>query len=185
MNKADLRRQAKATRAALFAELTPAARCAAAFLLAERVDALIADGACVSAYLPIGSEIDTLPLIDRLTRRGIRLALPHVPSRTGAMRFLAWSPGDPLPGGPMGLRQPDAAAPEVEPDVIVTPLLAFDGSGNRLGYGAGHFDRAFARLPDARRIGVAWSGQRVDDVPVDAWDMPLHLVATEAELIGG
>lgn len=184
MDKTELRRRAKATRARVFAGLSPAGRCAAAFMLAERVDALIPDGATVSAYLPIGSEIDTIPLIDRLARRGLRLALPHVPSCDGTMRFLAWLPGDPLPSGPMGLRQPDAAAPEIDPDIVITPLLAFDGAGNRLGYGAGHFDRAFARLGGARRIGVAWSAQRVDDVPVDAWDMPLHAVATEAELVG-
>lgn len=184
MEKAALRKAAKATRASVHADLSPGARCAAAFLLAERVDALIPDGATVSAYLPIGSEIDTIPLIDRLARRGIRLALPHVPSRDGTMRFLAWSPGDPLPAGPMGLRQPDAAAPEVDPGVVITPLLAFDAALNRLGYGAGHFDKAFARLPDARRIGVAWSRQRVDGVPADRWDLPLHAVATESELYG-
>lgn len=184
MDKAALRMAAKATRARLFAEMSPAGRCAAAFLLAERVEALIADGSTVAAYLPIGSEIDTVPLIDRLARRDVRLALPHVPSADGAMRFLAWAPGDPLPGGPMGLRQPDASAPEVTPDVVVTPLLAFDAQLNRLGYGAGHFDRAFARLADARRIGVAWSGQRVADVPADSWDMPLHQIATERELVG-
>lgn len=185
IGKAELRTRAKAVRTRIFADLSPAARCAAAFLLAERVEAMIDDSATVSAYLPIGSEIDTIPLLDRLARRGIRLALPHVPSRTGAMRFLSWSPGDRLPAGPMGIRQPDGAAAEVEPDVIVTPLLAFDARGNRLGYGAGHFDRAFARLPRARRIGVGWSGQRVDDVPVDAWDMPLHAVATDTDLVSG
>ena len=135
----------------------------------------------VAVYLPIGSEIDTLPLIERIVHRNLAVALPHVTGRRDLMRFLSWTPGDPLPAGPMGLRQPVATAPEVSPDVIFTPLLAFDGDLQRLGYGAGHYDRAFASLPDARRIGLAWSAQRVAHVPIDSWDMALHAVVTENE----
>lgn len=79
----------------------------------------------------------------------------------------------------MGLRQPDADASEVSPDLILTPLLAFDAALNRLGYGAGHYDRAFAANMAARRVGVAWDAQQVDSLPVDSWDVPLHAVATE------
>ena len=183
ITKAELRSKAKATRARIHYGFSPAARCAAAFMLAERVEALIPDGATVSAYLPIGSEIDTIPLIDRLSRRGVALALPHVETPNAAMRFLAWSPGEALLAGPLGLRQPDASAVEVTPDIVIAPLLAFDGSGNRLGYGAGHFDRAFARLADVRRIGVAYGGQRVDAVPTDEWDVPLHAVVTDDALL--
>lgn len=142
--------------------------------MAERGDART-----VAVYLPIGSEIDTLPLIDRLMAQDLRIALPHVRGRRDTMRFLSWAPGDPLPEGPMGLRQPDADASEVSPDLILTPLLAFDAALNRLGYGAGHYDRAFAANMAARRVGVAWDAQQVDSLPVDSWDVPLHAVATE------
>ncbi len=164
--------------------MRPAEYCAAAVMIAEHALGGIGEAQSVSLYLPIGSEADTLPLIDRLAARGVTLAMPHVTSRTSDMRFLAWQPGDALFGGPMGLRQPAADAPQVAPDAIVTPLLAFDEALNRLGYGAGHYDRAFARFSGARRIGLAWAGQQVDRVAVDPWDVPLHGVATEDGWIG-
>lgn len=183
MTKARLRTEAKARRRAFVAAMTPADRCAAAVLLAARVEAELHDARCVAAYLPIGSEIDTLAIIDRLVRQGITIALPHVTGRSGTIRFLAWAPGDALPAGPMGIRQPDAGAPERSPDLILTPLLAFDARLNRLGYGAGHYDRALATHPAARRIGLGWSVQQVAAIDTDAWDMPLHGIATEKDWI--
>jgi 5-formyltetrahydrofolate cyclo-ligase len=183
MTKARIRVEAKEKRRAHVAALTPAERCVAAVLLAQRVEAHLGDSCIAAIYLPIGSEIDTLPLIDRLHLRGLSIALPHVPSRKGPMRFLAWLPGDPLPGGPMGLRQPAADAQEVQPDLILTPLLAFDARLHRLGYGAGFYDRAFAALPGARRVGLAWSMQQVPAIADERWDVPLHAVATEKDWI--
>jgi len=183
MGKIALRKAAKRTRQDHVAQLTLAERCVAAVLLAERADALVGDVGIVSAYLPIGSEIDPLPLIERLARRGVRTALPHVTGRTSPMRFLEWQPGEPLVAGPMGLSQPDSSAAELRPDVILTPLLAFDAAGNRLGYGAGHFDKAFARLPQARRIGLAWSVQSIAALSPDSWDVPLHAIVTEQGII--
>lgn len=183
MTKARIRVEAKEKRRAHVAALTPAERCVAAVLLAERVEVRLGDSRNVAVYLPIGSEIDTLPLIDRLHLRGLSIALPHVPSRKGPMRFLAWAPGDPLPAGPMGLRQPAADARELQPDLILTPLLAFDTRLHRLGYGAGFYDRAFAALPDARRVGLAWAMQQVPVLAEDRWDVPLHAVATEKQWI--
>jgi 5-formyltetrahydrofolate cyclo-ligase len=183
MTKQRARDEAKAQRAAFVAAMTPAERCVAAVLLAERVESQLGDAATVAIYLPIGAEIDTLPLIDRLARRGLKLALPHVAGRKSAMRFLAWTPGDPLPAGPMGLRQPAADAPELVPDLILTPLLAFDARLHRLGYGAGFYDRAFAALPSARRVGLAWSVQQVAEIADESWDVRLHAVATEQDWI--
>ena len=179
ISKASLRAQAKARRAAIVSALSDTDRAVAAAALAERVVDQLRGTRVVAAYLPIGSEIDTLRLIDRLVSHGAAMALPHVEGREGLLRFLAWTPGEALIAGPLGLRQPDRAASEVTPDIILTPLLAFDASLRRLGYGAGHYDRAFAALPGARRIGLAWSGQQVDYVPADEWDVPLHAVATE------
>ena len=181
MAKARIRTAAKASRDAHFAALTPAERCAAAVMLAERVMQRLTAPRIVAVYLPIGSECDPLLLIDRLEAIGVRLALPHVTGRRGLMRFLAWTPGDPLPAGPMGLRQPLPDAPELVPDTVIVPLLAFDAALHRLGYGAGHYDRALVQLPNAQRIGLGWEVQRVDALPVDSWDVPLHAVATETQ----
>ncbi len=185
MTKAQLRSEAKARRQAYVAALSVAERCAAAVMLAENVEWQLGEARTVAVYLPIGSEIDTLPIIERLARRGVAMALPHVTVRRGSLRFLAWAPGDALPAGPMGLRQPAADAPEVRPDVVLTPLLAFDARLHRLGYGAGHYDRVFAALPDARRIGLAWAVQRVAALPDEAWDVPLHGVITETGFVAG
>lgn len=183
MSKAELRRSAKAIRQTFVDGLSSAQRCAAAVVLADRVETRLDGAVVVAAYLPIGCEIDTVPLIDRLARRGVTLALPYVTGPRGMMRFLAWQPGDRLPAGPMGLRQPSAGAQDVVPDTVLVPLLAFDAVLHRLGYGAGHYDRALAAIPSARRIGLAWSIQRTERVPNEAWDVPLHAVATEQEWI--
>ena len=102
--------------------------------------------------------------------------------RASPIRFLQWEPGDPLVAGPFGLSQPDGRE-EVAPDTILTPLIGFDARLNRLGQGAAHYDRAFARYPDAWRVGVAWSVQQVPAVPTDIWDVPLHAVITEEGML--
>jgi 5-formyltetrahydrofolate cyclo-ligase len=155
----------------------------AAKAMAELALPHLTDAPIVSAYLAINGEIDPMPLVRQLARRGVTIALPHVTGARDALRFLAWEPDSRLEDGPFGLRQPPAEAREVEPDVILAPLLGFDSALNRIGFGAGHYDRAFAHFPHARRIGLAWSVQACDSIPVDPWDVPLHAVATEQDWI--
>ena len=141
--------------------------------------ALLAPGLTVTSYVPIGSEADPSPLARAAVEAGCVIALPHVTTRAEPMRFLAWDTEAALVAGPFGLSQPAHDAAALVPDIILTPLLAFDAKLDRLGQGAGYYDRAFGQFPDARRIGVAWEVQQVDALPVDAWDMPLHAVITE------
>lgn len=183
MTKNELRIESKSAREAFVSKLTVANRLIAEGDMARRVVAATGEARVVSVYLPIGSEADTQLLIEQLATRGLALALPHVRGPREPMRFLGWLPGEPLVRGPMGLQQPEETAPEVEPDVIVTPLLAFDDRLHRLGYGAGHYDRIFARYPRAYRVGLAWHDQRVAELPTEPWDVPLHAVATEREWI--
>ncbi len=136
-------------------------------------------GLTVACYIPIGSEADPTPLAMAARAAGCALALPHVTSRDAPIRFQHWDDESALVAGPMGLRQLDAAMPEVVPDIVLTPLLAFDDALNRLGQGAGHYDRAFAAHPQAWRLGVAWSCQRLPTLDTDSWDVPLHAVVTE------
>ena len=133
----------------------------------------------IASYVPMPGEADPAMLAAAAHNLGWQLALPHVTDRARPLRFLAWSPGDPLAAGPLGLRQPPADALDLRPDIALTPLLAFDRALNRLGQGAGYYDRAFADLPAVLRIGVAWSIQRIDIVPADPWDVPLHGVIDE------
>lgn len=159
-----------------FAPMAPI-RLAAAF--ADR----LRPGLIVASYRPLGSEADPTPLADAARAAGCALALPHVTTRAAPLRFLSWDPSQPLERGAFGLLQPVADAPEVSPDIILTPLVGFDDAGNRLGQGAGHYDRAFAAHPNAWRVGIAWSVQRVAALPADPWDMPLHAIATESDWI--
>lgn len=147
--------------------------------LAER----LRPGLVVASYVPIGSEADPAPLARAALEAGCIVALPHVVDRATPIRFLAWATDLPLDAGPFGLSQPAASAPELAPDMILTPLLGFDRRGNRIGQGAGHYDRAFALHPAAWRVGVAWSVQEVEAIAPDPWDVPLHAIATEREWI--
>ena len=96
------------------------------------------------------------------------------------MIFRRWSPGEPLERDAAGCPAPLPLAEVVDPELIVTPLLAFDDFGGRLGQGGGFYDRTFAARPDAIRIGFAFAGQRVDRLPMERHDIPLHGVLTES-----
>ena len=146
--------------------------------------ARFAPGVIVASYMPVGREADPSAIAWAASERGCCLVLPHVLSREAPLRFLAWTPKEPLVAGPLGLSQPAEDALELDPAIVLTPLLAFDGALNRLGQGAGHYDRAFARLPNAWRIGIAWSVQQVEMLAVDPWDVPLNGVVTEADAFG-
>ena len=138
-------------------------------------------GPIVAVYLPIGGEIDPRPLIGKLTDAGAQLALPCVQD-DGSMVYRAYQRGDMLEQRPFGLLEPNPEVPEVDPTLVITPLLAFDRTGNRLGYGQGHYDRALTRLREKGRVfvcGLAFMGQEVDALPAEPHDVPLDWVMTE------
>ena len=177
IDKLALRAQLRAARDAFAAETSAAILAPSAFV--ER----LRPGMAVATYFPIGSEADPTQLAAAAAERGCSLALPFVVDRAAPIRFLAWELGQPLENGPFGLRQPVRESPEAAPAVILTPLVGFDARFNRLGQGAAHYDRAFARYPDAWRVGVAWSVQEVPAIPADIWDVPLHAVITEKGML--
>lgn len=138
-------------------------------------------GPTVAVYLPIGSEIDPRPLMTKLIAAGAKLALPCVLD-DGTMVYRAYQRGDMLEERPFGLLEPNAEVPELHPTLVITPLLAFDRQGNRLGYGKGHYDRALTRLREQGRVfvcGLAFFGQEAESLPAEAHDVPLDWVMTE------
>ena len=182
--KARLRAELRTRRDAMVAGLDSAARLFAFHATPTPLKELIEKARCIAGYRPQGSEADPAALIAFAAEAGKTIALPYVERRSVPMRFLAWKEGDPLIPGQWGLEQPDpATAPEVAPDLFLAPLLGFDRRLHRLGQGAGYYDRAFARYPDAVRVGIAWHVQEVDFVPDDPWDAPLDAVLTEREWI--
>ena len=85
---------------------------------------------------------------------------------------------EPLEAGAYGILQPEGGE-ETTCRVALTPLLAVDGEGYRLGYGGGYYDRYFSLHPDVLRVGLAYAGQAVERLPREKTDMPLHAVVTE------
>ncbi len=155
----------------------------------ERLVAALAPqpGAVAAGYWPIGDEIDPRPLMARLAALGCGLCLPLVVGKGRALGFRAWSPGQPLVKAAFGLSQPPASAPPRTPWLLLVPLLAFDRRGQRLGYGAGYYDRTLAALrrasPSTAAVGVAYGAQEVAAVPNGPHDQRLDWVVTEDELI--
>jgi 5-formyltetrahydrofolate cyclo-ligase len=122
----------------------------------------------------------------KLAEAGAKLALPVVAGRGKPLMMRAWQWGDPLAAGVFGLREPSAAAAEVEPDILLVPLLAFDRAGHRIGYGAGYYDLTLARLRARKKvtaIGIAFAAQEVPAIPKTRRDEPLDFVLTEREVI--
>jgi 5-formyltetrahydrofolate cyclo-ligase len=177
--KATLRATALAARDALSGE----ERTAAALAIAARgLPFAIAAGSIVSGYSPIRSEINPVPLMRALAGQGARLALPAVMARGRALAFRAFSPGDRLMLGPLGILEPSPAATELIPDVMLVPLAAFDRAGHRIGYGAGHYDYTLAHLRKMKpitAIGVAFAVQEIETVPAMPHDVALNYVLTE------
>jgi 5-formyltetrahydrofolate cyclo-ligase len=181
--KAELRRQARARRDAL-----PAAeRAAAAETIALRTfPVAVKAGTIVAGFMPMKSEINPLPLMRKLAAAGARLALPAVAGQGKPLIMRAWAFGEPLAAGVWGIREPEPAAPEVAPDILIVPLLAFDRAGQRIGYGAGYYDMTIAALrarQPVAAIGVAFAAQEIAAVPATPRDAPLDLVLTEREVI--
>ena len=111
------------------------------------------------------------------------LALPHHSGRVDTMDFRRWMPGDDLVQGPWGTPQPVEGQKMAVPDLVFCPLVGFDRHGGRLGQGGGHYDRYLAAHPQTLRIGIGWSVQEVDCVPVESTDMMLDAILTEQEFI--
>ncbi len=137
--------------------------------------------AWVSGFLPIGEELDPAPLLHRLVGEGYGLCLPVMEAKGAPLIFRAWQPGDPLEEVMWGIREPLPSAVIVEPDVLLSPLLAFDRNGYRLGYGGGFYDRTLAKLRSLKpvvAIGLAFDEQMVDAVPHADYDERVDWVLT-------
>ncbi len=138
--------------------------------------------AVVSAYWPMGDELDPRPLIRRLHEGGNVIGLPVVVARGAPLLFRQWTPETKFVAGGFKTEVPGPGAPEVVPTVLLVPLLAFDAAGYRLGYGGGFYDRTLAQLrviSHVSAIGFAYGGQEVTAVPRADYDQPLDGIVTE------
>ena len=183
VSKAELRRDALARRDAIPAAI----RAEAAERIAARpFPVAIPAGGCVSGFFPLRTEINPIPLLRRVADAGAKLAFPVVVGRGHSLIFRLWSFGTPLGSGVWGIREPLPDAAEVDPDILVVPLAAFDRTGHRIGYGAGYYDMTLNRLRAAKpvtAIGLAFAAQEIARVPATPRDAKLDYVLTERELI--
>ena len=182
-HKAELRKSAFARRD----EMPASERQAAAEAIATRPFPLpFQAGAIVSGFSPIKTEINPFPLMRKLAAAGARLALPVVVGRGKPLTMRAYAFGQELNAGVWGIREPKPDAPEVDPDILLVPLVAFDRHGHRIGHGAGYYDMTINRLRAIKpvvAVGIAYAVQEFDDVPTTSRDARLDLVLTEREII--
>ncbi len=181
--KSRARKRAKAARGAAHASLPDAGR-----RLVENFPDEIwpAVNAVVAGYRPIHDEIDPTPLMETFHCEQARLALPCVAARGEPLVFRGWAPGQDLITGAFKVEEPEPSAPELQPQLILAPMLGFDEKGRRLGYGAGFYDRTIQRLRASGSVtvvGLAFSAQKLSRTPTDRYDMPVDWVITEAEAI--
>lgn len=143
----------------------------------------IEPGTVISGFWPIRSEADIRPLMAHLRTRGARLCLPVVLDRETIV-FRELAAGVPVVKTGFGTTGPGPEAAVLDPDILLVPLSAFDRAGHRIGYGAGHYDRAIDRLKAKGRtpklIGIAFDCQEVASVPAEPHDVALDAILTES-----
>lgn len=146
----------------------------------------VSPGTVVGGYWPIGEEMDVRPLLHVLHDQGAICALPVVVVRNAALVFRRWRPGLALEKGDHGTSVPPAGEDELMPSLILTPLLAFDRTGHRLGYGGGYYDRTFEALRAAgavTAVGIGYAAQELTLLPYGGHDQRLDWVVTEKAAI--
>ncbi len=177
--KKSIRRERLAARDAIPADI----RIEKSLAMAEHgADIAFEPGTVVSGFSPIRSEADIRPLMFALREKGARLCLPVVLDRETII-FRELVRGAELVDTGFGTAGPGPEAEVLDPQVLLVPLSAFDAAGNRIGYGAGHYDRAIARLREKgmtpRLVGIAFACQEVEAVPAEPHDVPLDAILTE------
>jgi len=139
----------------------------------------------IAGYSAIGDELAIDHALAQLAERHT-LALPVTPPSGKTLSFRRYHRGDSLVRGAFGVSEPVAQNESIIPDILILPLLAFDRSGNRLGYGVGYYDATLAKLRAEKTIiaiGAAFAVQEMDVITAESFDQRLDGVVTEKEWI--
>ena len=185
MTPRQLKAALRLERLALRDSMTPEARIEASLRMLDHAGDVIDfdPGQVISGFWPIRSEVDIRPLMARLRERGARLCLPAIIDKQTIV-FRELVPGASIVETGFGTTGPAEDAPVLDPDIMLVPLAAFDRTGHRIGYGAGYYDRAIARLRlkghMPRLIGIAFDCQEVASVPAEPHDVALDALLTES-----
>jgi len=187
MTPKELKAQLRAERLALRDAIPADLRNAKSLDMAAHAGDVIAfePGTIVSGFLPIRSEADLQPLMARWRGRGARLCVPAIIDKQ-AIVFRELTHGAALISTGFGTVGPGEDAAVLDPDIMLVPLSAFDSHGHRIGYGAGHYDRAIDRIRQKglspKLIGIAFDCQEVAEVPAEPHDISLDAILTESGL---
>lgn len=187
---ADLKRAKRAVRLRILAArdaMSASERDQATARIVDRVLSLpeVGRASTVMAFWSFGSEPGTAPLMEALDSRGVRVALPRIVG--GDMEAYVYAPGDAVTATSFGASEPSTGA-ALDPsaiDVVVTPAVAFDRSGRRVGYGGGFYDRFFPRTrTDTLRIGIGFDLQLVEEeLPGGHFDLGIDAIVTESGVV--
>ena len=145
----------------------------------EKIDKKIIGG-----YYPVNFEVDDLTLLKRLEKSKYTICLPVIKDNF-QMDFYKWSFSDPLKINKHGIPEPETKS-IAYPDILLIPLLAFDKNLNRLGYGGGYYDRLIEKFEKTKKIikiGLAFSIQKIDKVPINEYDKKLDYIVTNKYII--
>jgi 5-formyltetrahydrofolate cyclo-ligase len=176
---AERKAQLRAEMLALRASFDPEAGQALAEVIAAEIR--FPSASRIAGVWPLPGEMDLRPAMTALFAQGHEIFLPQTPSRGESLIFRMWTPGCTMIREKFGTFRPEG--PIGQPDIIFVPLLAFDVSGGRLGYGGGFYDRTLADLSGREAIGFAYAAQRVPQVPTEAHDRSLRRIVTESGLV--
>lgn len=180
--KQELRQEMKRRRAVLNEQNPDAARQLSQNFLQN---VKIPSNSIIGCYIKFDSEIDPKPLAMALRAAGHIIALPIVTGKDQPLIFRQYDANDDLDVGALGTMEPRESAPVVVPDIVLVPLLAFDASRYRLGYGGGYFDRTInliARAKPVHTIGLAYANQLVPAIPHGKFDIRLDRIVTENQI---
>lgn len=141
-----------------------------------RLTPLYQEATAIYGYLPYNQEVNTLPILRRAMEDGKRVAVPKVYGRE--MRFLWLADLEQVAPGYCGIPEPTADSPQADDPaaLVLTPGLAFDASGRRIGYGGGFYDKFFALERTHPTVALCYDFQLFDALPADSFDVPVDLV---------
>ena len=174
MDKKELRRQiSKRKREMTEAEIENASR-----ILGEKFvnSQAYRDAKTIYGYMPYNQEVRTVPMMEQALRDGKRVAVPKVYGDT--MKFIYLNDLTKVEAGAYNIPEPVADGPVAEDKtaLVLMPGLAFDEKGNRMGYGGGFYDKFLASEPDHPTVALCYAFQMVDEIPTEAYDIPVDLV---------
>jgi len=138
----------------------------------------------IGGYYPCNHEIDDLDILNFLRYKKANISLPSI-KKNNQMDFFEWKNKDPLKINSYGIAEP-ISVKKIYPDVIFVPLVAYDNNLNRLGYGGGFYDRYLAKIEKIKKIlkiGLGFSYQELEKIPINKYDKKLDLIITEKKII--